>query len=359
VDITATELWQDVLELPVALRATLDGAEGFDEVAGLLSRPGVERIVATGNGASYYVAVNLWLASLAGPGAAAEVVAIPAGLIATGDFAWRPGDALLAISSSGEFRDVVEAAAVSQGVRACAAITGQRDSALGRLSTARALISTVSERAETHTQQFCGSVLASLAVWARLTGDSGLMRELEDAVEQASRSVTVAETWAGDVLRSVETPIAGIAFGSGAAWAAALETALLMKEVARLPWEGVETREGATSATYALGPRQLALVIESRPDPLVDEAESACARLGATVLRLPGPAVNSPLAAISSFPSATAAAIVFALREGHSVDRPGWVDGYYATARRNVTGTDSRVDALHSRTSTSEVLDEK
>ena len=68
----------------------------------------MRRVVASGNGAAYYVAVALWLASLEGP-VGPDVVAVPSGLLARGGFAWRPGDVLLAVSSSGEFRDLVEA----------------------------------------------------------------------------------------------------------------------------------------------------------------------------------------------------------------------------------------------------------
>src|SRR5690242_4554907 len=124
-----TGLWQDVSELADALAATLDARAGFDEVASLLGAGGVRRIVATGNGAAYYVAVALWLAALEGD-PAADVVAVPSGLVARGGFRWRPGDALLAISSSGEFRDLVEA--VGAGApRPYAAITANADSTLG------------------------------------------------------------------------------------------------------------------------------------------------------------------------------------------------------------------------------------
>ena len=53
------------------------------------------------------VAMALWLASLEGRDGP-EVVAVPSGLLARGRFAWRPGDVFLGVSSSGEFRDLVE-----------------------------------------------------------------------------------------------------------------------------------------------------------------------------------------------------------------------------------------------------------
>ena len=58
----------------------------------------------------------------------------------------------------------------------------------------------------------------------------------------------------GQPRRSGWTPADAVVFGSGPAWAAALEAALLLKEVSGMPAEGVETREGATSTMMALGP---------------------------------------------------------------------------------------------------------
>ena len=57
-----TGLWRDLREAPGALRTTLDRAVGFDEAATFLTRPGVRRIVLTGNGAAYYAGLAVWLA---------------------------------------------------------------------------------------------------------------------------------------------------------------------------------------------------------------------------------------------------------------------------------------------------------
>jgi fructoselysine-6-P-deglycase FrlB-like protein len=332
---TEVGLWQDALELPEALAATLDAADGFAEVAELLSHRGVRRIVVTGNGASYYVALSLWLASLMGRAApdARHVVAIPVGLVATGHFRWRSGDLLLAVSSSGEFRDVVEAVLEESGPAFRAAITAKPDSTVGANVQACAIVSVLGERAVTHTQAYCGALVASLGIWARLTSDGELELSLRRAVDRYAAFLTAAELWAAQSLAGIETPGAGVSFGSGPALAAAHEVALLMREVARVPWEGAETREGATTAMYSLGPGHLVLPIGKDDDRLLREAEGACSRSGATVLRLPGGEADERLAAITSLPAALRAAIVFGLKAGHDVDRPGWIDGYYATAR--------------------------
>jgi len=143
-----TGLWQDVSELPSSLAATLDARDGVDDVAAVVGSDRVRRVVASGNGAAYYVAVALWLASLEsseGP----EVVAVPSGLLARGAFAWREGDLFLAVSSSGEFRDLVEA--VDAGVPTpFAAVTADAGSTLGSRADARALVTVE------HAERACG-----------------------------------------------------------------------------------------------------------------------------------------------------------------------------------------------------------
>src|SRR5947199_3781289 len=250
-----TGLWQDVSELSESLAATITARDGVEDVAALLGSEGVRRIVATGNGAAYYVAVALWLASLEG-GAGPEVVAVPSGLVARGAFGWRPGDALLAVSSSGEFRDLVEA--IDKGAPLpYAAITATPGSTLGSRAGARALVAVSHQRAVTHTQAFCGGVAAALAIWGEVTDDETLGRAVAGLPGSVSRSLEETREWLGGA--GALEPTVAIAFGSGPGWAAALEAALLLKEVAGIPAEGVETREGATSAMMALAPGHLAL----------------------------------------------------------------------------------------------------
>jgi len=326
-------LMQDLSELPASVAATLDPCDGVQDVAALIGGGGVRRVVASGNGAAYYVAVALWLASLEsrdGP----EVVAVPSGLLARGAFAWRPGDVFLAVSSSGEFRDLVEA--VDAGAPSpYAAVTANAGSTLGARAGARALVSVPSQRAVTHTQAFCGGVVAALRVWAAVTADDGLDAALRSLPDELERTIGRARAWA-DALGGLEATTA-VVFGSGPGWAAALEAALLLKEVSLVPAEGVETREGATSAMMALGSGAVALSLPagSGDDPLLAEAEEICAGQGATVVRAPGGETRDRrLAAVSTFPAATALAARIGLERGLDVDRPAWTDAYYRVARR-------------------------
>ena len=99
-----------------------------------------------------------------------------------------------------------------------------------------------SQDAITHTQAYTGNVLAGLLAWGRAAGSALDLRDVPAVVHDNLRA---ARTWV-DALKLPVRTTAGIVFGSGGGWPAALETALLLKEIA-MPTEGMETREGATS----------------------------------------------------------------------------------------------------------------
>ena len=190
------------------------------------------------------------------------------------------------------------------------------------------------QRAVTHTQAFCGAVVAALGVWAAVTSDADLDASLRRLPEELERTIARARAWV-DETGEVDAETA-VVFGSGPAWAAALEAALLLKEVAGIPAEGVETREGATSAMMALRPGALALSLPAAAeDPLLAEAEQICAGRGATVLRAAvGDTVDRRLATVSTFPSAAALSARLGIERGLDVDQPAWTEAYYRVARR-------------------------
>jgi hypothetical protein len=154
----------------------------------------------------------------------------------------------------------------------------------------------------------------------------------------SAQSVNEAKLWAAEEFSSLTFPTAAIAFGSGPAWAAALEAALLLKEIARVPCEGTETREGATSAMTGLLPRHLALSLPTDDDPFILETERICTSTGATVLRMPGGTLaDARLVPVTTFAPALALSIDLALRNNQDPDAPSWTETYYATARRSQT----------------------
>ena len=214
------------------------------------------------------------------------MVAVPSGLLAGGWFRFRPGDRLLAVSSSGEFRDLVEAVEAGSVPLPYAAVTATAGSTIERAAGARALQPVLNQRAVTHTQALAGGVAAALAVWAQISDDAELAPAVAGLPDALARAVEAAEAWAPG-LEPAPAPAAAVAFSAGPGWAAALEAALLLKEVAGVPAEGVDAREGATSAMYALGASHLAVSLPVG-DPSEPEAERACADDGCAGRTLSG-----------------------------------------------------------------------
>jgi fructoselysine-6-P-deglycase FrlB-like protein len=332
-DIARTGVWQDTADVPEAVASTLDRRDGFADVAEVLASARVKRIVATGNGASFYVAHALWLAALQAP-APRDVVAIPAGLLADGSFAWRESDALLAVSSSGELRDLTELLGDGLDDRPVVAITARRGATIPASAHAAAVITVPQHRAVTHTGDFCAATAAILAIWAEISGDSALADAVRGLAEATSVAAEACALWADDVLPGIDVPATTVCFGSGAAWTAGLEAALMVKEIAGIAGEGLETREAATSALTATARGHLYLALPTRVDPLIDEACALAERRGAQAISAPGGALtDSRLSPVTTFPAAIALSVELGLRGGLDVDSPDWYPLYLETAR--------------------------
>jgi len=274
-------------------------------------------------------------------------MAVPAGLLLSGEFRWRRGDALLVVSSSGELRDIVEITRSDKRSdnwpRALAAITGSPSSTIARAADACAVVPHAVQRAATHTHAFCGAVLAGLDIWAQVAADAELQNVVRGASDACARALQGVDRWM-DHATQVSDRGSCVVFGTGVAWAAALEGALVLKEVAQIPAEGAETREAATSLMTATTAETFVLALPTGHDgdPLVHEAARVLAARGAEVLMIPGSeGQDRRLAPITSFPSFAALAIERGLRKGLNVDNPDWLHSYNATARAK-TSADRR-----------------
>ena len=337
-DVTRAALWQDLCETPETMTATLEAADGHEELADLLvsKRPG--RIVATGNGASFYVSTTLWLASISTP-LGTPVVAIPAGLLAAGTFTLRPDDLLLAFSASGELRDLVQLESSQRRAGGFGLVTSTASSTLASRADAVALVEVRHQRAVTHTQAYLGAAAVALDVLGRASDDSSLRAAAAAMPTALSVQLAGALAWAERLVGDLETPRAAVVFGTGHGLVAASEAALLLKEVAGVPAEGMETREGATSGMYALGQHQFVLALPVGPDPMAAEAVAICSKTGASVAEAPWPeGLDERCAAAAHFAHPLAFAIELALAQGRDPDSPEWFAAYNSTARVAVEG---------------------
>ena len=332
-NIAATQLWLDVAHIPEVLESTAQ-ADGLTSASKLMRSGSTRRLVAVGNGASSYIAQALWLASLEGETRPpVDVVAIPAGLLGTGRLRWTDEDAILAISASGEARDLIAALQALPPSVQKIAVTSSPDSTIAGLCDAVITVATAPQRTMTHSHAYCGAAQACLSFWAEVTGDAGLRAAVDGAAQTVANGLERSVSWAEHVLDGAELPTAAFAFGAGTGWAAAMEASLLVKELAQIPGEGVELREAATTVMTTLQPGHL--VVDLTPhDPAAGEADAACEGRGARVVRIDQPAgLDSRLAPISTFTDMTALATGLALAAGRDPDTPAWTDTYLEVAR--------------------------
>ena len=223
-------------------------------------------------------------------------------------------------------------------------ITAEADSPLARCAGMSALVTVKHQRAVTHSQAYLGSAVVLLDLIGRLAGDGPLRRAVTEVPELLARQLAAAPEWSADALAKVGdgVPRAAIAFGSGPSWAAAQEAALLLKEVAAIQTEGVETREGATTAMYALDDAHLVLALAQQGDRLVEEAAAVCKSRGAGVITSPWVAgTDRRLGLVGHFLYPLALSIDLAVTQGLSPDHPPWYAAYVATARRTPLSEES------------------
>ena len=171
-------------------------------------------------------------------------------------------------------------------------------------------------------------------------------------VSSAAQSSECPSCWPGQLDHAFEwsattaaqTPRAAVVFGTGPAWAAAQEAALHLREIANVPAEGMETREGATTGMYALDDDHLVLALPcGSDDRLADEAARVCATRGAKVLSAPWIAgTHRRLAAAIQLLHPLALAIDLAFAQGLNPDDPPWYGAYEETARRPIKSEEQR-----------------
>ena len=346
----------EIAEEPAAIRTTLtesrDAARG---VADALRSRGVTRIHVIGNGTSYHSSLAAATLYRRHAGAAdPTVVALTAGEFHRYLPALGPTDAVIGISASGEFRDVVAVVDALKGRVPTVAIVHVPGSTLDRTADYVVRSAGGPSRVPVMTKTFASTLVAAELVLAELLGGeraerirSGIAR----AADHAEAAIAVAE---GRVPALADALVGArhlFVVGSGAAHPAALEAALKLKEMAIVHAEGSESWEMASGvATIIDGESVVVALAPHGPgcEATVDVARHA-AGWGARVVEVaPASSIEGadllPLAAAAEedhAPLTTVAAVAllaFALarRRGHDPDHPDWVERYHSQGLRHI-----------------------
>ncbi|MEM1984075.1 MAG: SIS domain-containing protein [Candidatus Korarchaeum sp.] len=245
----------EIHEQPEAVERTL--RESLNEVRDAVSRLDVSFVYVTGSGSSFHssLALSRALMRIAGVSSTAiQASELPE---------WIPPDvrdsALIAISQSGESRDVLTAVESFRRISSNSpvlAITNTPDSTLCRISDAFILTRAGEERAiaatKTYTTQLVASFLLSIELAERRRRDIGDLREellkIPHLIRETLRSSKTSVRFYADSLKGKEF---GFILGKGPNYPTALESALKLRETANLHYVGYSARE------FLHGPLQL------------------------------------------------------------------------------------------------------
>jgi glutamine---fructose-6-phosphate transaminase (isomerizing) len=348
----------EIRDGPAAIRATVDSAgPEARAVARRWRSAGIRRVHVIGNGTSFHS--SLAAAALyrrhAGPD---DPVVVP---VTAADFvtyppALGPGDAIVGISSSGEFRDVVVAAERHRGRVPFAAVVHVPDSTLTGLASDLVFSAGGPSTVPVMTKTFSATLAATELLLIELLGENegdDLRAALRRAADAAEASIAAAEPLVEPLADELRDARHLFVTGGGLGYPAALEAALKLKEMALVHAEGAEAWEMTSGAATMLGPD--AVVIALAPSGPARQAigellthaadwgartiEVGPERLVATSTLLPLPVdAAEDHAPLSAVPPVGLLAFALARVRGANPDRPDWIERYHSQGLRHILG---------------------
>jgi glucosamine--fructose-6-phosphate aminotransferase (isomerizing) len=345
---------------PEAVRRTLvESRVAADRAVALLRQTDVRRLFVIGNGTSFWSArwVSGWYRQLAAPDDPALIA-----LSAASFRYYRPAlastDAVLAISASGEFRDVIASAIDLRGVIPVVGVVQDAASSLGAVAAEIVVAAGGPSPMPVMTRTFHSSATAAAMVAIGLLGDrqvaGSAVASLARGADAAESAISAARDAVPGLARDLRDYRHIVVFGGGSAALAAGEAALKLTEMALLHAEGSETWEVESGSATIIGPETAVIAI--RPAGPAAAATAALARnsagWGATVIEVSaeraveGSALLSiPLdapddvAPLYAVPPLALLAYHLARSRGIDPDRPGWVGRYAAQGLHHVAGS--------------------
>jgi glutamine---fructose-6-phosphate transaminase (isomerizing) len=346
----------EIRQGPGAIRETVASARSAARrIAAGWRAQDICRVHVIGNGTSLHssLASAQLYRHLAGPDdpivvplTAAEFVHYPPAL--------APGDAIIGISSSGEFRDVVRVAERVRGTVPMAGIVHVPGSSLTRVASDLVFSQGGPSTVPVMTKTFSATLVATELLLLELLGgeraDRGVAGILK-AADASEQAIAAAESLVEPLAQELKGVEHYFVTGGGLGYPAALEAALKLKEMALVHAEGAEVWEMESGAATMLGPS--AVVIALAPDgparPALAQLLGNAAAWGAKTIevgheRLQQGSVLFPLPAstdeehtpLSAVPPVALFAFALARARGANPDRPGWIERYHAQGLRHI-----------------------
>jgi glucosamine--fructose-6-phosphate aminotransferase (isomerizing) len=274
---------REIYEQPKCLTRTLETIDpsSLDMKIGHRLR----MVYLTGSGTSYHacLAVNYAISRIASLSSST----IPASEFAawTGRMRPPPGTCLIAVSQSGESRDVIEAArsAVRSGMRMFA-VTNTRKSPLAKMGDLSVIALAGQEKAVTATKSFTSTLLAAYVLALALAKRNDLIDELKRVPDMVSKTLSLCDERCKALASKFKDREFFFLLGSGSNFAAALEGALKLKESCNLFAEGFATREFLHGPMQLVDSRTPIFLLQNGSQDEVTKLAESFRRLGAPTI---------------------------------------------------------------------------
>lgn len=346
---------QEIQEIPAAIQATVaETRSTAQQAARAIQQRHPRRIFLIGNGTSFYssLAASYTARALAGPDEA-YVGAVP-----SGDFRYfmpqvNENDVLVGISASGEFRDVLAVFEQLHGRCLCVGITHIPGSSITRLADHTLISAGGLSQVPVMTKTYAATlVTAHLLMLETFSAPEEYFADLSASAGRAQEATEKAGPLISEVLPAFAQYQHAFYFGAGPAYAAALEGALKMKEMAMLHAEGSETWEMASGPATIVDKGFICTALYTGSETDEDTANGAlhARQWGARVLEvgekaaagewhLPVRAPKYPcFASLALIPPLALLAYRVARQRGFNPDHPHWRDRYISQGMSHILG---------------------
>jgi glutamine---fructose-6-phosphate transaminase (isomerizing) len=349
---------EEIRAEPDAIRSTIAASRDHAaDVAHALIRGGVRRVYVIGNGTSYHTSLAVALVHRRHAHADDPVVlAVTAGEFRHYQPVLGPGDVVVGISASGEFRDVLAVIESLRGRVPTVAIVHNPGSSLTGLADHVVMSAGGPSSVPVMTKTFASTLTAATLLVAGLLPEDradAITDALATAADAAESAISMAEPAVGPLAVDLATAEHIFVVGSGGAYVAALEGALKLKETALVHAEGSESWETASGAATLIGPTSTVIAL-APPGPGRDavlDIERHCLEWGARVIELAGePTIvgadhlaiastaSEDLASLDTLPPLVLLAEALARTRGIEPDEPGWTERYRSQGLTHVIG---------------------
>lgn len=346
----------EINETPEAIRQTIQHTrQQAKETAKAITKRRPRRIYLIGNGTSLYssMAASYTARALATSAADPYVLALPAGEFRNFTPKLDEGDVVVGISASGEFRDLLAIFEELEGRCLRIGITHVPGSSITRLADELLVSAGGPSQMPVMTKTYASTLAAAhLLVLETLSAPLGLFDLLESSALLCETALEAARKTGSEIVSDIKDYEHAFYFGAGPAYAASLEAALKMKEMAMLHAEASEIWEFASGPATTVDQRFFCAAFYTGG---VHDGEAAnSARLsrewGARVIEF-GPQRHAgdwqitvpanrfePFSTLSLVPPAALLAYRMARARGHHPEQPHWRERYAAQGLTHLMG---------------------